>query len=153
MKKRRLKNKRHPLAQVFYPYIKWEDFQAGMWRDVNKEDEKIYFEKAVKFTGDSNLYGSWMLKVIEKWTYACEQNLSDFQINRQAWIGQAACCLAFGCPEYITRQAWNTLTKTQQDKANKKADEAIKRWEELQYEKTHGSRCPYRNYIQSVLGV
>lgn len=156
MKRRHLKNKHYQpyhLKQCFHPYTKWEDYKAGMWRDVSKEEEEQFFENAVKFTGNPDLYGSWMLKVIEIWKYSCEQNLSDVQINRQAWIGQAACCLALGCPEYITRQAWNTLTKTQQDKANKKADEAIKAWEMKQYEKISQSRCFYRNTKQSILGV
>lgn len=75
-----------------------------------------------------------MLKVADSWEYSCEHNLTDSGINKQAWIGHAACCLAIGCPEYITRQAWWHLTKQQQDDANKKADEAIRYWEDKHQE-------------------
>jgi len=141
------------MKRIYHQYNEWEEFHAGMWRDVSREqDEKYYFE-AIEFTGDHELYGNWMLKVIDAWPNSCEHNLSDIHINRQAWIGHAACCLAIGCPEHITRRAWHVLSKDQQDKANKKADEAIKAWETKQYEKISRSRCFYRNTIQSVLGV
>jgi hypothetical protein len=71
-----------------------------------------------------------MLKAIDLWPVSCEHNLSCTGMNRQAWIGHAACCIATGCPEHITRLAWHTLTQKQQDEANAKADFAIKTWEE-----------------------
>lgn len=147
------KSSQKPIERKYYPYTQWEDYKAGMWRDVSKDNEEWYFQKALKFTGNAEMYGKWMLKVIEKWSIACEQNLMNVEINRQAWIGQAACCLALKCPEHITRKAWNCLSKEQQDKANKKADFAIQRWETMKYEKVYGNRCFYRNTKQSVLGV
>jgi hypothetical protein len=36
--------------------------------------------------------------------------------------------MAIKCPEDIVRQAWGYLTPEQQDKANKKAEEAIEIW-------------------------
>ena len=72
-----------------------------------------------------------MLRVVNEWPLSCEHNLTA-DCNRQAWIGQAACCLALGVPEDITREAWHMLTQSQQDEANRKADEAILVWEEHQ---------------------
>jgi hypothetical protein len=100
-----------------------------MWRKVSANEEPEYLKKAIAFTGNHKLYGSYMMKVIQSWPISCEQNLTDLSINRRAWVGHAACCLAINCPEYITRQAWAFLNKEQQDLANNEADRAIEKWE------------------------
>jgi hypothetical protein len=120
------------MKQVFHHYMKWEEHHAGMWQSVSKEKADELLPKAIEFTGDHELYGSFMLKILKEWPISCEQNLTDNSINRRAWIGHAACCLAIGCPEHITRQAWHYLTQTQQDKANAQADYAISLWEKSQ---------------------
>ena len=70
-----------------------------------------------------------MNRVVSEWNISCENALTDYSINRKAWIGHAATALALGCPEDITRQAWRFLTDEQQLLANKEADGAIKSWE------------------------
>jgi hypothetical protein len=70
-----------------------------------------------------------MQRVIKEWPISCENALTDYSLNRKAWVGHAACALALGCPEDITRQAWKELTYEQQLLANKEADGAIKAWE------------------------
>ena len=98
-----------------------------MWGSV--KDRKSFLEKAIEFTGDAELYGDWMLRVIEEWPNSCEHNLTDISQNRGAWIGHAAVALAIQGPEDIVRSAWAKLWKLQQARANAKADEAIRRWE------------------------
>jgi len=111
-----------------------------MWRSVPRNERQEYLDKAIVFTGDAETYGKWMLEVIRKWPISCEHNLTDIHQNRRAWIGHAAVCLAFKCPEDITRQAWAYLTQDQQDRANKKADEAIHQWEMIHASKDIGLR-------------
>jgi hypothetical protein len=117
------------LKKIWHHYLKWEDFQNGMYRTINGQERKEYLDRAIKFTGDHELYGASMLEVVKHWPVSCEQNLSSITMNRQAWIGHAGCCLAIGCPDDITREAWGNLTQEQQDLANAKADEAIALWE------------------------
>jgi hypothetical protein len=117
------------MKKIWHHYEKWEEYKSGMWRKVDKLQEEKYFEWAIGFTGNTNLYGSWMMKVIKEWPISCQQNLSDVSLNRQAWIGHAACCLANSCPEYIVRRAWWELTEEQRCEANVKADIAIAEWE------------------------
>jgi hypothetical protein len=100
-----------------------------MWRRVS--EEQSYLERAIAFTGDAKLYGSYMQRVIAEWPLSCEQNLTDPSINRKAWIGHAAACLAIESPEYITRMAWAYLSNEQQRDANKQADDAICLWEAI----------------------
>jgi hypothetical protein len=119
------------MKKLWHHYLTWEDYQNGMYRTLSGDEKKAVYDKAVEFTGNPELYGNWMLEVVEKWPIACEQNLSDTGMNRQAWIGHAATCLAIGSPEDITREAWSDLTEDQQNKANAKADMAIALWEAI----------------------
>lgn len=98
-----------------------------MWGSVERRSE--WLERAIVFTGDHKLYGSWMVKVADSWKYSCEHNLTKTYINRKAWIGHAAAALAIQCPEDIVREAWGYLTKEQQDLANQQAQNAIEYWE------------------------
>lgn len=116
------------MKRIYHPYWKWEDYLDGMWRVVPKPEDDLLFPKAVEFTGNAELYGSFMLRVAQEWPIACEQNLTNEGMNRLAWIGHAACSMAIHCPEYITRRAWSSLKQRQRDDANAKAQYAVEMW-------------------------
>jgi hypothetical protein len=113
--------------RVYHPYELWEEIKFGMWDDVSEEKE--WLEKAILFTGSHKLYGSFMMRVISEWPISCENALTDYNINRRAWVGHAACALGIGCPEHITRKAWRFLSYEQQYLANEEASRAIRAWE------------------------
>lgn len=117
------------MKKIWHHYLKWEEYQAGMWNTITGEKRQELLNQAIEFTGNVDLYGSWMLRVITEWPISCEQHLSDVHMNRQAWIGHAACCLATGIPEDITRAAWANLSPETQTLANEKAQTAIQIWE------------------------
>ena len=100
-----------------------------MWADIPSSEKDAMLARAIEFTGDHSLYGSYMMRVTKEWPISCEHNLTDVGQNRKAWIGHAACCLAIQCPEHITRNAWGFLSKYQQDTANEAAANAIIEWE------------------------
>jgi hypothetical protein len=113
--------------RVYHPYELWEEIKFGMWDDVS--DEKEWLEKAILFTGDHKLYGSFMMRVVSEWPISCENALTDYNINRRAWVGHAASALGIGCSEHITRKAWRFLSYEQQYLANEEASRAIRAWE------------------------
>lgn len=121
------------IKRIYHPYWLWEEVEYNMWGKI--KDKKAFLEKAIEFTSDHILYGSYMMKAVKQWKYSCEHNLSNITQNRQAWIGHAACALAFQCPEDIIRSAWGYLTEEQQILANEQADIAIKYWEDNYAEK------------------
>lgn len=123
--------------RIHHPYWLWEEVKFNMWGEA--DDKSAMLQKAIEFTGDWNLYGSYMERVAMEWKYSCENSLTDYGINRRAWIGHAACALAIRCPEDITRKAWGYLTDEQRVLADRKADEAIALWEELRV-KNNGLR-------------
>lgn len=117
---------REPKAgEIWHPWWMLEEVKSNMWGDV--QYKSTWLKIAIAFTGDADLYGSWMLKVVETWKYSCEHNLTK-PGDKRPWIGHAAVAMAIHCPEDIVRQAWGFLTPEQQERANKKAEEAIAFW-------------------------
>lgn len=123
------------MERVFHPYTAWEEFKHGMWRQVTAQERRAFLDEAVMFTGNAPLYGSYMRRVIDEWPLSCEHNLTNTDMNRLAWVGHAACCLAIRCPEDITRAAWARLSQRQQDEANAQAQAAVDTWEARYCEK------------------
>lgn len=113
--------------RVYHPVWDWEENKFNMWGDVS--NRAAYLKKAISFTSDHKKYGRFMNRVVNEWRISCENALTDYSINRKAWVGHAACALAMGCPEDITRQAWGMLTDEQRILANREAEAAIQRWE------------------------
>ena len=118
-----------PLTRIYHPYWIWEEVSFNMWGNPNGNKKEL-LAKVIEFTADHELYGSYMMRVAKEWINSCEHNLSNKEQNRRAWIGHAACALAFQCPEGIVREAWGSLSEEEQYLANKEADKAIKYWEE-----------------------
>lgn len=117
------------MKRIWHPYHRWEDYLAGVWRKLPSGEEPAMLAKAIEFTGNHELYGSYMRMVAEEWPVSCEHNLTETSMNRGAWIGHAAAYMAIGTPEYITRRAWWMLTQEQRDLADKEAEDAIREWE------------------------
>lgn len=114
------------IDRIFHHYEQWEDYQNGMY--IKSFDINL-IDKAEKLLANPlNLYIA-MNEVINKWPISSADNLSNSNINRQAWLGQAACCLICNCPENLTKEAWHKLTDDERRLANRVADEIILKWE------------------------
>lgn len=116
------------LNEFWHPFWLWEEVKFNMWGDV--DSKQAWLKKAIDFTGNHKLYGYWMVKVANEWTYSCQHNLTKVGTNKKAWIGHAAAAYAIQCPEDIVRAAWSHLTEEQQYLANNEALKAIKHWED-----------------------
>ncbi len=55
-----------------------------MWGRVSNRSE--FIKKAIEFTGNYKLYGSFMDRVVNEWPVSCENALTDYYMNRKAWI-------------------------------------------------------------------
>jgi hypothetical protein len=117
------------VGRVYHPYSDWEEYHFGMWSDISATKRAALLPAAVAFMADTDRYGAAMLRVVDEWPISCEHNLTCQGMNRQAWIGHAACALELGAPESLTREAWHHLTDRQRDTANTAADHAITTWE------------------------
>lgn len=120
--------RRYKFERVYWNCYEWEEMQHNMWGSVKCRSQ--FLTRAIDFTGNHNLYGSYMMRVVNEWPISCENALTDYSLNRKAWVGHAACALALQCPEDITREAWGYLTDEQRALANRQAAAAIGQWED-----------------------
>jgi len=121
--------------RVYYDYRKLEEVAHNMWGEAT--DNRTALEQAIVFTSDHKEYGKYMMRVVNEWPFSCENALTDYNQNRKAWIGHAACAMALSVPEDIVRKAWGYLTDEQRFLANQEADRAILYWEHA-YAKSKG---------------
>lgn len=133
------------LKRVYHPVSSWEELEHNMWGEV--DDRAEWIKRAEDFTGDHKKYGRYMRRVIAEWPISCENALTDYRINRKAWIGHAACALAMKCPEDVVREAWGNLTDEQRLLANREAERSIAIWE-INY---RASKSIHRDMDEPVL--
>jgi hypothetical protein len=125
------------LQRIWRPIESWEEISHNMWGEAKNRRELL--RRAVIFTGNHRLYGRYMARVVAEWSNSCANALTDYNLNRRAWVGHAACALALQCPEDVTREAWGRLTDEQRLLANRQADRAIQSWE-LRHRQSLGIR-------------
>lgn len=115
------------MERIFHHYNKWEDFHHGMYNE-DKTDRKNRVQLAASVLGTPSTCEEAMRMVVANWPIATEFNLSNAEINRRAWLGQAACSIYANVHEDETREAWGLLTIEQRTKANAIATKIIKEW-------------------------
>lgn len=116
------------MKKIYHPFWLWEDHAHDMFKQECADE--LAYKKAQRLLSDPEEFRIVANKVIREWKCSTEMNLSNLSRNRQAWLGQAACCYAYGVPEFMTKYGWRFLTEEQQAKANAVADEVIKYWED-----------------------
>lgn len=115
------------MERIFHHFSKWEDYHNGMYAE-SKNGRKERVLKAAYILGNPTICREAMEKVVSEWEISAECNLSNAEINRKAWLGQAACSCYAGIHEDETREAWGLLTDEQRKTANAIAIEIIKKW-------------------------
>lgn len=103
----------------------WEEVAAGMWEPSPPND---FCEKQALQTMRSEQFYEGMLMVIDLWDKSCINSLTDQNINKVAWLGQASMALICGCPQHVTRKLWAMLSPLERKKANAYAKRAISSW-------------------------
>lgn len=116
------------MQRIFHHYSLWEDYHAGMY-DESKDGRAERVQKAAEILGTPAVCREAMEKVVAEWKISTEYNLSNLEINRKAWLGQAACSCYAGIHEDETREAWGIMTEAQRIEANRIAAAIIKKWQ------------------------
>jgi hypothetical protein len=120
--------KTRKIVRKFHHYTLCEEFDAGMWRIVPSEEKPGFIRTVAEFMKDAEAFHAGMMRAVREWPYSCEAAFTASSVNQRAWVGHAACCIVHHSPEDLTRLAWHTLTKEQQDAGNAAADRAIAAW-------------------------
>jgi hypothetical protein len=121
------------IGRYYVAYDALEEFHAGMWRRVSGEREVLrLMAAAVRLLRDPADFRAALDRVLAEWPVSCRSEFTRAG-SHVAWLGQAACCIAGGVPEAMTRRAWWKLTPEEQDTANAIAGEAEQRfWDSRQ---------------------
>lgn len=120
------------MKRIYHRYEKWEDWQHGMYNKTVDYDEKEQEKRAkmcMQVLSDQERFFKIANSVLDNWVISSDVNLSNVNRNRQAWIGQSACCYELGVPEFITKWAWRMMELKDQKEANQTANKIIKLWE------------------------
>lgn len=119
------------MTRIQHPWNKWEDYRSNFYGgivDIPKKD--VCLEKYAALLIDLDRFERALNQIITEWVYSCEHNLTNKNLNRVAYMGQAACALEFNIPHYVSCSGYNLLTPDQQAKADEMAQFYIDLWTE-----------------------
>lgn len=117
------------MDRVYHHWEKWECYKAGfygtspphpMTPDEAREEYAIFLSDLDRFEHAVN-------EVFLKWPHSCDQFLTNENINRLAWIGQAAMCIETGVPSHF-RGGFRMLSLHKQRLANAMAEKKLDEW-------------------------
>jgi hypothetical protein len=117
------------MTRIYHTFYKWECYPAGFYEShppegKTKEDcERIYYELLC----DSAQFEAALKRVIAEWKFSCEHYLSNENMNRIAWLGQASLCITHHIPSCF-RGGFNLLTPAEQEAANLLALKYLNIW-------------------------
>lgn len=115
-------------TRVFHTYDKWECHKAGFYKPSVEGMTADECQRAYRdFLADLDRFRDAANCVINEWTHSCEHYLTNFAMNRIAWIGQAAMCYATGIPSKFC-SGFNLLSEEQQQAANEVALDVLNDW-------------------------
>lgn len=123
------------IKRVYHHYLKCEEYRSKMWKSCSLVEKDVLIKKSADLLRSADDFTVATKMVIDEWPISCEANLTASTMNHQAWLGAASCALIVDVPEDITKLAWKTLSKEQQDVANGIADQAYSYWKEKYIQK------------------
>ena len=114
--------------RILHTWDKWECYPAGFYENAKEGMTKEQCEEEYrKFLSDIPRFEKALERVITEWKNSCEHYLTNENMNRVAWLGQASLCIETGIPS-IFRGGFMLLTEEQQQAANNTALMALNRW-------------------------
>jgi len=117
------------MTRIYHKWNQWECYPAGMYepRPPNGMSAKEANDAYAVFLRDSPRFEKALEKVITEWVKSCEHYLSNENMNRIAWLGQAAMCADNGIGHHF-RGGFNQLTEQEQATANELALKYLNIW-------------------------
>lgn len=116
-------------GRIFRTYQEWECHKAGFYKLTPppgysaSQCREMYRD----FLADLPRFENALKRVTEEWQASCEHYLTNSAMNRIAWLGQAAMCIATGVPSEF-RSGYSMLTEDQQNTADALALVYLNKW-------------------------
>ncbi len=118
------------MDRIYHTWDKWECYPAGFYE--NKPTDKSLTQDQCRqayadFLRDTKKFEATMERVLTEWKNSCEHYLTNENMNRIAWLGQASMCLALGIPA-IYCGGFYLLSEQEQETANQAALKYLNKW-------------------------
>ena len=129
------------MKQIFHRWERWECYRAGFYKTVSQDglDKSASKQKYADFLASLERFEEALKRVINEWPVSCEHFLSNENINRIAWLGQASMCISTGTP-HVFKGGFFLLDCKQQAAANALAKKYLTLWLAKYAEKNSGLR-------------
>ncbi len=114
------------IERQFHHWEKWECYKAGFY-STNIPDNMTHNLCAMAYRDFLSNIPEFKIaldRVINEWPNSCEQFLTNENINRIAWLGQASMCISLSIPS-MYKHGFRLLNRDQQIIANKTAEEKL----------------------------
>jgi hypothetical protein len=117
------------MKRIYHIWSEWECYPSGFYNDKTDSDlsKEELEQKYADFLADREAFWTALNMVIKKWKNSCEHYLSNENMNRIAWLGQASACLALNLPSAY-RGGFHLLTPEKQKEADLLALDALNLW-------------------------
>jgi len=117
------------MKRIYHHFERWECVKAGFYETspphgIHKELAK---EMYAEFLSNIPRFQNALDRVLKEWPNSCDQFLSNENINRIAWLGQASMCIETGIPSEF-KSGFRLLSLDQQRVANKAALVCLNKW-------------------------
>ena len=116
------------MKRIYHTWDKWECFHCGFYDSkktgMTKDDCE---EEYRKLLSDCSWFAEVLNKVITEWRYSCEHYLSNINMNRIAWLGQASLAYELNIPACY-RGGYSLLTEEEKSNADKVALKYLNKW-------------------------
>lgn len=117
------------MERIYHTWDQWECYPAGFYEERPPESmtRTDAIQAYAEFLRDLPRFRGALERVLTEWPKSCEHYLSNVNMNRIAWLGQAAMCIATRVPSSF-RGGFNLLAESEQRAANSLALEYLNRW-------------------------
>lgn len=116
------------MKRIYHTWEKWECYPAGFYE---VKAPGLSADEATRrysdFLRDSPAFEAALARVISEWANSCEHYLSNENMNRIAWLGQASACISLRLPACF-RGGFRLLSSDEQQTANALALRYLNRW-------------------------
>lgn len=112
------------IKPIWQNYRNWECYKNGMYQ--NGHNKEIISQCYEILTNEK--LKQEMIDTANTYEIATKVNFTNQMFNPISWLGQATCNRLINATAQETVEAWLSMTKEQQDRANNIAKEVIEEW-------------------------
>lgn len=117
------------IQRIYHRWENWECYRAGFFNE--HPPKGMTFDECQQryadFLRDLATFKKAAYRIVDEWSNSCEHNLTNPNMNRIAWMGQAAMCIHTGISSKF-RGGFHLLTPEEQRAADQTALDVINYW-------------------------